>query len=110
MEPLTSTLTMARETKNTVRYEEPETDQPIVIGTLYVTITAEKTAVSEFDQVIWEGSEEDEGDTLRLIYSSQLDLVALQSVTHDTTVLLEPQAMASLSGAFLSWAHGTSLN
>ena len=36
MEPLTITLTMARETKNTVRYEEPATDQPIVIGTLYV--------------------------------------------------------------------------
>ncbi len=36
MEPLTITLTMARETKNTVRYEEPETDQPMVIGTLYV--------------------------------------------------------------------------
>ena len=51
MEPLTTTLTKARETKNTVRYEEPETDQPLVIGTLYVTITAEKTAVSEFDQV-----------------------------------------------------------
>ena len=66
--------------------------------------------MSEFDQVIWEGSEEDEGDELRLIYSSQLDLVALEDVTHDTTVLLEPQAMASLSGAFLSWAHGTSLN
>jgi hypothetical protein len=30
------TLNRARETKNTVRYEEPETDQPLVIGTLYV--------------------------------------------------------------------------
>ena len=36
MEPLTATLTKARETKNTVRYEEQETDQPLVIGTLYV--------------------------------------------------------------------------
>ncbi len=36
MEPLTATLTKARETKNTVRYEEPETDQPLLIGTLYV--------------------------------------------------------------------------
>jgi hypothetical protein len=36
MEPLKATLNRARETKNTVRYEEPETDQPLVIGTLYV--------------------------------------------------------------------------
>jgi hypothetical protein len=36
MEPLMLTLHRARETKNTVRYEEPETDQPMVIGTLYV--------------------------------------------------------------------------
>jgi hypothetical protein len=36
MEPLTATLNRSRETKNTVRYEEPETDQPLVIGTLYV--------------------------------------------------------------------------
>ena len=36
MEPLTATLKRARETKNTVRYEEPESDQPLVIGTLYV--------------------------------------------------------------------------
>ena len=36
MEPLKVTLNRARETKNTVRYEEPETDQPLVIGTLYV--------------------------------------------------------------------------
>jgi hypothetical protein len=36
MEPLKATLTKARETKNTVRYEEPETDQPLVIGTLYM--------------------------------------------------------------------------
>jgi hypothetical protein len=36
MEPLKVTLTKARETKNTVRYEEPETDQPLVIGTLYL--------------------------------------------------------------------------
>ena len=36
MEPLKVALRRARETKNTVRYEEPETDQPLVIGTLYV--------------------------------------------------------------------------
>ena len=36
MEPLQVTLHRAKETKNTVRYEEPESDQPIVIGTLYV--------------------------------------------------------------------------
>jgi hypothetical protein len=36
MEPLKATLNRARETKNTVRYEEPETDQPLVMGTLYV--------------------------------------------------------------------------
>ena len=40
MEPLTATLNKARETKNTVRYEEPETDQPLVIGTLYVRTPA----------------------------------------------------------------------
>jgi hypothetical protein len=39
MEPLKATLTKARETKNTVRYEEPETDQPLVIGTLRGTKT-----------------------------------------------------------------------
>ena len=66
--------------------------------------------MSEFDLVIWEGAEEDEGDELRLLYSSELDIVALQDVTHETVVLLEPQAMASLSGAFLTWTHGTSLN
>jgi len=36
MEPLKVTLRWAKETKNTVRYEEPESDQPMVIGTLYV--------------------------------------------------------------------------
>ncbi len=36
MEPLMLTLHRARETKNTVRYEEPETGEPMVIGTLYV--------------------------------------------------------------------------
>jgi hypothetical protein len=36
MEPLTMTLHRAKETKNTVRYEEPESDQPLVIGTLYL--------------------------------------------------------------------------
>ena len=36
MEQLTIRLSRARETKNTVRYEEPESDQPAVIGTLYL--------------------------------------------------------------------------
>jgi len=36
MEPVKLTLQRAKETKNTVRYEEPESDQPTVIGTLYV--------------------------------------------------------------------------
>ena len=36
MEPLKVTLHRTRETKNTVRYEEPETGEPLVIGTLYV--------------------------------------------------------------------------
>jgi len=36
MEPLQVTLRRTKETKNTVRYEEPESDQPLVIGTLYV--------------------------------------------------------------------------
>jgi hypothetical protein len=36
VEPLTATLKRAKETKNTVRYEEPESEQPLVIGTLHV--------------------------------------------------------------------------
>jgi hypothetical protein len=36
MEPLQVTLRRVKETKNTVRYEESESDQPPVIGTLYV--------------------------------------------------------------------------
>jgi hypothetical protein len=36
MEPLRMTLRRVKETKNTVRYEEPESDHPIVIGTLYL--------------------------------------------------------------------------
>jgi len=36
VEPLQVTLRRAKETKNTVRYEEPENDQPLVIGSLYV--------------------------------------------------------------------------
>jgi hypothetical protein len=36
MEQLTIRLSRARETKNTVRYEEPESDQPTVIGALYL--------------------------------------------------------------------------
>ena len=36
MEPLQVTLRRAKETKNTVRYEEPESGEPPVIGTLYV--------------------------------------------------------------------------
>ena len=36
MEPLQVALRRAKETKNTVRYEEPESDQPAIIGTLYL--------------------------------------------------------------------------
>ena len=36
MEPMQVTLRRAKETKNTVRYEEPDSDQPMVIGTLYL--------------------------------------------------------------------------
>ena len=36
MEQLTIRLSRARETKNTVRYEEPESYQPTVICTLYL--------------------------------------------------------------------------
>ena len=36
MEPLKISLRRAKETKNTVRYEEAEGDEPSVIGTLYV--------------------------------------------------------------------------
>jgi hypothetical protein len=36
MEPMQVTLRRARETKNTVRYEESESDQPTVVGTLYL--------------------------------------------------------------------------
>ena len=36
MEPQQVTLRRTKETKNTVRYEESESDQPMVIGTLYV--------------------------------------------------------------------------
>ena len=36
MEPLQVSLRRTKETKNTVRYEEPESDQPLVIGTPYV--------------------------------------------------------------------------
>ena len=42
MEPLQVTLRRTKEAKNTVRYEEPESDQPIVIGTLYVQKWAAK--------------------------------------------------------------------
>ena len=66
--------------------------------------------MAELDVVIWQGAEEDGGDELRLLYSSELDMVALQDVTHDATVLIEPQAMTGLSGAFLTWSHGASLN
>jgi len=45
MEPLTVTLRQTKETKNTVRYEEPESDQPTVIGTLYL----QKWAVRRLD-------------------------------------------------------------
>ena len=66
--------------------------------------------MAESDVVIWQGAEEDEGDELRLLHSSDLDIVALQDATHDVTVFLKPQAMASVSGAFLAWAQGVSLN
>ena len=36
MKQLTITLSRAKETKNTVRFEEPESDQPAVVGTLYL--------------------------------------------------------------------------
>jgi hypothetical protein len=36
MEPLKTTLTKDRKTKSTVRCEEPESDQPLLISTLYV--------------------------------------------------------------------------
>ena len=36
MEPMQVTLRRAKETKNTVRFEEPDNDQPAVIGTLYL--------------------------------------------------------------------------
>ncbi len=66
--------------------------------------------MSEFDIVIWEGAEEDGGDELRLLYNRDLDMVALQDVSHDAVVFLEPQAMVRLGGAFLAWAQGLSLN
>ena len=40
MEPLSVTLNKAKETKNTIRYEEPASDQPLVIGTLYLQKSA----------------------------------------------------------------------
>ena len=33
-----------------------------------------------------------------------------RDVAHETVVLLEPEAMASPSGAFLAWAQGESLS
>ena len=36
MEPLKVTLHRAKETKNTVRFEEPESGEPPIIGTLYL--------------------------------------------------------------------------
>ncbi|MGO8683393.1 MAG: hypothetical protein ACLQUT_02260 [Thermoleophilia bacterium] len=66
--------------------------------------------MSEFDIVIWEGAEQDDGDQLRLLYNRDLDLIALHDESHDTVVFLEPQAMAFLSSAFLAWTHGLSLN
>jgi hypothetical protein len=40
VEPLSVTLNKAKETKNTIRYEEPASDQPLVIGTLYLQKSA----------------------------------------------------------------------
>jgi hypothetical protein len=45
MEPFKVTLRRARETKNTVRYEEPESGEALVIGTLYI----HKWAVERLD-------------------------------------------------------------
>ncbi len=36
MEPVKVSLRRAKETKNTVRYEEPEGDEPLIVGTLYI--------------------------------------------------------------------------
>jgi len=36
VEPLKVTLHRAKETKNTIRYEEPEGGDPPIIGTLYL--------------------------------------------------------------------------
>jgi hypothetical protein len=36
VEPLKVTLHRAKETKNTIRYEEPESGDPPIIGTLYL--------------------------------------------------------------------------
>jgi hypothetical protein len=36
VEPLKVTLKRAKETKNTIRYEEPESGDPPIIGTLYL--------------------------------------------------------------------------
>jgi hypothetical protein len=36
LETLKVTLNRVKETKNTIRYEEPEGDQPPIIGTLYL--------------------------------------------------------------------------
>jgi len=55
-------------------------------------------------------TEQDDCDGLRLLYSSDLDIVALRDLTHDATVFLEPEAMASLIAAFPAWSHGSSLN
>ena len=42
LERLHVTLQRASETKNTIRYEEPESGQPIVVGTLTVTIASDR--------------------------------------------------------------------
>ena len=36
MEPLEVTLKRVKESKNTIRYEEPEGGEPPIIGTLYL--------------------------------------------------------------------------
>jgi hypothetical protein len=36
VEPVKVSLRRAKETKNTVRYEEPEGDEPLIVGTLYI--------------------------------------------------------------------------
>jgi hypothetical protein len=51
MEPLKVSLNRARETKNTVRYEEPESGEPQIIGTLYIQKGGLRTASRSFPRI-----------------------------------------------------------